>query len=122
MRLQHLRGRKTADLIMRKGRTWKGKVMIVRWLPGPPRSARSAKEGAVLSGLFVGTVASTKLSKSAVVRNRMRRRCREALRTEALAREHIPTTQLLLCPRSASLRSPFPALQEDVRAFFSTLR
>lgn len=122
MRLQHLHGRKTAGLVLRRGRTWKGRAMVIRWIPGSPRVARKAKGGPSPSGFFVGTFASTKLSKKAVERNRMRRRCREALRRIVHEREDLPAVQLLLCPRSASLRSPFPVLQEDVRAFLSTLR
>jgi len=72
--------------------------------------------------MYVGMVASTKLHKSAVKRNRMRRRCREALRT--VVREHadLPTCQLLICPRSSSLDAPYAVLEEDVRAFLSVLR
>lgn len=116
MRLLHLRGRKTNDSVLRKGRTWKGKTMTVRWVPGAPRNA------AVREGVFVGTFASTKLSKKAVERNRMRRRCREALRLAMAQRGAFPTGQLLLCPRPASLRSPFADLQADVHSFLSTIQ
>jgi ribonuclease P protein component len=91
---------------------------MVRWLPGAPRT-----EDATHPILFAGTLASTKLDKSAVRRNRMRRRSREALRT-VLRDEKMPLTlsaQLLLLPRSSSLNTPFPELQADIRAFLRTL-
>ncbi len=99
-------------------------MMVMRWLPGLPAEARRrAKVGPALKpGLYVGTFASTKLSKKAVERNRMRRRCREALRTIVRELPNPPTAQLLLCPRAASLRAPFPALQDEVRQFLSILR
>lgn len=117
MKLSRLQGRKVNDLVLRKGRVWKGRMLAVHWLPGSPR--RSGKIEA--PGLYVGTLASTKLHKSAVVRNRMRRRVREALRT--IVREHpvLPSAQLLLRPRSASLSAPFEDIRADVRAFLTLL-
>ena len=81
MRLLRLRGRKVCDRVLRNGNAWKGRHMIIRWLPGHPRHP-AAKHGS--EAIYVGTLASTKLDKSAVRRNRMRRRCREALRTVIL--------------------------------------
>ena len=115
MHLLHLRGRKTSDLVLRRGRVWKGKTMIIRTLPGSPRNHPSR------AGLYVGTFAPTSLSKKAVIRNRMRRRCREALRIAVRERPVLPTTQLLVCPRAASLHEPFTTLQADVQLFLSTL-
>ncbi len=115
MLLLRLQGRKICDHLQRKGRVWKGKHMTIRSLPGHPRRAGADRSDAV----YVGTVASAKLDKSAVKRNRMRRRCREALRL--LLREtdaRIPAIQLLLAPRSSSLWAPFPELQDDLRSFF----
>lgn len=90
--------------------------MTIRWLSGPPRTAPSGA-----CGLFVGTFASTKLHKSAVKRNRMRRRCREALRICVRGEEKLPTVQLLLAPRSPSLACDFADLVSDVRVFLSSL-
>lgn len=94
--------------------------MIIRWLPASAMRATAGKPGQ--PGLYVGTLASTKLSKKAVERNRMRRRCREALRTIVREQGSLPSAQLLLCPRSASLRSPFAAIQGDITAFLSVFR
>ena len=116
MQLLRLRGRKICDHVLRKGRVWKGKHITVRSLPGHPRHPAARRDVPVV---YVGTIASTKLDKSAVKRNRMRRRCREALRL--LLREtdlQIQSIQLLLAPRSSSLWAPFPELQDDLRAFF----
>lgn len=92
--------------------------MVIRWLPGhPPHPAANAARPAVYAGMLT----SAKLSKRAVERNRMRRRCREALRIALRDRDSAPTLQLLLSPRSASLRAPYADIQADVAAFLSTL-
>ncbi len=93
--------------------------MSARLLLGHPRhpSARP-----VAPAIYVGTFASAKLDKSAVRRNRMRRRCREALRTELLSTTlSLPPVQLLLCPRSSSLDSPFAALHADIQRLLTFL-
>ena len=116
MKLSRLRGRKICDYVLRKGQAWKGKTMTIRFLMGPPPhpsvdpSARA---------IYVGTLASTRLDKSAVKRNRMRRRCREALRTVLREYQNLPTTQLLLVPHSSSLSAPFADIQNDIRSFLS---
>ena len=116
MKLSRLRGRKVCDRVMRNGTVWKGKTMLIRWLPGTPRTLpRDAQ------GIFVGTFASSKLHKSAVKRNRMRRRCREALRTIVRERNKLPAVQLLLSPRSPSLTCDFHDIAQDVHAFLSIL-
>ena len=118
MQLRRLSGRKTNDFLLRKGRLWKGKTMLIRWLPSAPRRPDidpNAKE------LYLGTFASAKLHKSAVKRNRMRRRIREAWRIYVKELDHLPTAQLLVSPRIASLEAPFEDIQSDVRAFLSLL-
>jgi len=115
MKLQRLRGRKTSELLRRKGSVWKGSTMTVRWLPGAPRSHPDAE------GLLVGSFASTKLHKSAVKRNRMRRRIREAFRKSVREREKLPTLQLLLSPTSRSLTCDNDDIVTDVESFLSTV-
>jgi RNase P protein component len=53
----------------------------------------------------------------------MRRRCREAFRivVRELGEPSALSLQLLLIPRSSSLKCPFPEIQEDVRNFLSTI-
>lgn len=117
MNLSRLRGRKITAYVQRKGRVWKGKTLVIRWLPGhPPHPAANPSRAAV----YVGTLASAKLDKSAVNRNRMRRRCREALRIAMRERPSFPSVQLLLSPRSASLKAPYADIQADIAAFLST--
>lgn len=126
MQFLRLRGRKICDRVIRLGYVWKGKTMIIRWLPGvPPREPRDS------STLYLGTLASTHLHKSAVKRNRMRRRCKEAFRlilkahTQGTAGISAPlsgTFQLLVSPRSSSLSLPFDDIQQDVSRFLSSLR
>ena len=116
MKLKRLQGRKTSEFVLRRGNVWRGKTLNVHWLPGPPK-----REGPGSGGLFVGTIASAKLHKSAVTRNRMRRRVREALRVIAQETAEIPTAQLLLAPRSASLDAPFEDIRKDVLTFLTLL-
>ncbi|UPA22731.1 ribonuclease P protein component [Candidatus Peribacteria bacterium] len=114
MKLLHIRSRKACDVIMRKGSVWKGKTMIVRWLPGAPK-----KEGPQPAGLYLGTYASAKLDKSAVKRNRMRRRCREAFRRLVKNQDDLVTAQLLVTPKIGTLVTPFEQIESDVRTFLS---
>ncbi|MFH0770785.1 MAG: ribonuclease P protein component [Candidatus Peregrinibacteria bacterium] len=118
MEFLRLRGRKICSRVGAQGRLFRGKVMTVRWLSGAPR--HPAADPAI-PALYVGVVASAKLDKSAVKRNRMRRRCREALR---IATKDLPgkaSIQLLIFPMSASLKCAFPEIASDVRAFLTTL-
>lgn len=121
MKLSPLRGRKVVDRVRRKGRKWRGKHMGITLIAGRPPLAKH-------DGLYAGTSASTKLNKSAVKRNKMRRRCREALRTtlkDTTKNQKLTTknlsVQLLIQPRSSSLSCDFDELLADAEAFFSTL-
>jgi ribonuclease P protein component len=118
MQLSRLRGRKVNDVVQRKGNVWRGKHMTIRWLPGAPRRP---DVDPVTMALYVGTAASAKLDKSAVKRNRMRRRCREALRVSVLARSNLTTVQLLLSPRSSSLDCAFEELLADCELFLTSI-
>lgn len=120
MKLLHLRGRKINESLLRKGNIWKGKTMIARWMAGPP-FIKGQKDKPPREGLYLGTYASAKLHKSAVVRNRMRRRCREAVRVVVQEHTEIPTAQLLITPKSASLDASFAELQADVQTLLSIL-
>ncbi len=122
MQLLRLSGRKVCDKVIDKGFVWKGKTMIVRWLPGaPPRMPKDRP------ALYLGTLASTRLHKSAVKRNRMRRRCKEAFRlavknADAKNPAQKQPYQLLVSPRSSSLTCAFGDIETDVSRFLSTLR
>ncbi|TSC58890.1 MAG: hypothetical protein Greene041619_268 [Candidatus Peregrinibacteria bacterium Greene0416_19] len=120
MRLSRLRGRKICERLQRRGEIWKGRHLLVRWQTGAPRHPSVTDPSRPAA--YVGTLASARLDKSAVRRNRMRRRCREALRTVLLSIDHIPVpVQLLLIPRSSSLGASFADLQQDVRAFLARI-
>lgn len=117
MRLRTLSGRKACDRVLRQGTVWKGRCFTVRLLPGEPKNLSApARHPAV----YLGTFASTALDKSAVRRNRMRRRCREAFRLSIATLPETAAIQLLVSPRSASLDTPFPRLQEEVLLFLNT--
>ncbi len=115
MKLQRLHGRKVNDLVLRKGKVWKGNTLVVRFIMGPPKNSQKKE------GVFVGVLTSLKLNKSAVKRNKMRRRCREALRKAIKEYQDFSTVQLLLCPRSSSLTCTFSEIVKDVEEFLSSL-
>lgn len=115
----HLSGRKICDTVLRKGVVWRGKTFVARSLSGvPPHKGRPQPNE---PGIYLGTFASAKLHKSAVKRNRMRRRCREAIRLALKNIENPPSFQLLVTPRIASLDAPFDDIQIDVAHFLSQL-
>ncbi|HLD71100.1 MAG TPA: ribonuclease P protein component [Candidatus Peribacteraceae bacterium] len=117
MKLSRLRGRKIVDQVLRKGNVWKGRHMSIRFVFGAPRHPAAN----VTKGVYMGTLVSAKLDKSAVKRNRMRRRVREALRTTILSSPERPPVQLLILPRSSTLSCTFPELLKDITGFLSVL-
>ncbi len=76
MQLYRLSGRKVCERVKQKGFLWKGEHFQARMLRGLSRTMPESSP----AGLYIGVLTSTKLHKSAVKRNRMRRRCREAMR------------------------------------------
>ncbi|MBT5237386.1 hypothetical protein HOL63_03375 [Candidatus Peregrinibacteria bacterium] len=117
MKLSRLSGRKVNDSLRRKGNVWKGKTMTIRWLPVAPRNPNIDPES---PGLYTGTAASIKLHKSAVKRNRMRRRCREALRIHIKDMTKLPTMQLLITPKIASLTCDYQEIKNDIETFLTS--
>jgi ribonuclease P protein component len=113
MHLLRLSGRKVCERVKMKGRLWKGVHVHARLIVGAPRGKPA--------GLYVGSVTSAKLHKSAVTRNRMRRRCREALRIAYKGAQDARSVQLLLLPRSSSLNADFDAILRDAHALLSSL-
>lgn len=116
MKLSRLSGRKVNDFLRRKGNVWKGSTMTIRWLPSAPRNPNINPEA---KAIYVGTAASIKLHKSAVQRNRMRRRCREALRVHVKDMDKVSTIQLLITPKIASLTCDYSDIQRDIASFLS---
>ncbi len=92
--------------------------MTIFWLPTAPWHPAVDPQA---KAVYVGTFAPTGLSKKAVERNRMRRRCREALRLHLQKSGGMGPLQLLLSPRSPSLTCGFGDIEADVRQFFSSL-
>ena len=117
MELRRLSGRKVCERVKTKGMLWKGKHVQARIMRGQPRTVAQDTPPA----LYVGVVTSAKLDKSAVRRNRMRRRCREALRLEVSESPKAVSAQLILLPRSSSLTAPFGELLMDARRLLSSL-
>ena len=117
MQLYRLSGRKVCERVKQKGFLWKGKHFQARMLRG---LSRTLTETAPI-GLYIGVLTSAKLHKSAVKRNRMRRRCREALRITVQKIPKLPAVQLLLLPRSSSLSAPFDELVADAGHLIASL-
>jgi ribonuclease P protein component len=118
MKPSRLSGRKVNDYLRRKGNVWKGGTMTIKWLRGAPKNPNVDPQK---MAIYLGSAASLKLHKSAVKRNRMRRRCREAFRRTLKEHKKLPTIQLLLSPRSASLDCDFDDILRDVESFLSQL-
>lgn len=93
--------------------------MLIHWLLACSKKEMMQEERHCT--FSVGTYAPAKLHRSAVKRNRMRRRCREALRLALRDMEGDISVQLLLCPRSASLQVKFAEICTDVSQFFLQL-
>jgi len=91
--------------------------MTIRWLPSAPRNPNVKPE---TMALYVGTAASIRLHKSAVKRNRMRRRCREALRIHVKDMNKVSTMQLLITPKIASLTCDYSEIRRDIASFLSS--
>ncbi len=117
MKLSRLSGRKRCERVLRKGNRWRGAHFSVHWFPGVPRNKGEAPHP---PGVYIGLTASAKLHKSAVKRNRMRRRIREAFRIH-LQEHDAPSVQLLVRPHSSSLTCAFEEIARDVSSFFSAL-
>ncbi len=118
MKLHRLSGRKVCERVKSKGMLWKGKHLCARFIAGLSRALPDKSP----IGIYVGTLTSTKLDKSAVRRNRMRRRCREALRIRMKDMKDFPAVQLLMMPRSSSLRCTFDEICVDIDHLLSHLK
>jgi ribonuclease P protein component len=108
--LKRLRGRKTNERVLKKGQVCVGKHIRAHYLFEEHVDA-----------LHVGMRTPVQLHKLAVKRNRMRRRCREALRVVIQHNQKIVPVLLLLTPKSSSLTVPFLQLQQDVELLLITL-
>ncbi len=92
-----LRRRKDFDAVFRKGRAWNNGLLVLRTLPNHLDHNRH------------GFVTSKRLG-GAVVRNRVRRRLREAVRTLSLR----PGWDLVFSAKVAAVGAPFQELNRAV--------
>ncbi len=120
--LFRLSGRKVCERVKTKGLLWKGKHVHARYVRGMPKTLKVDHP----AGFFVGLVTSAKLDALSVNRNRMRRRVREAFRLTLKDRvlhasKPFPSYQLLLLPRTSSLRADFSEIRSDMDHLVSFL-
>jgi len=92
-----LRRRKDFDSVFRRGRSWSNDLLVLRTLPNDLPHNR------------YGFVTSKKLGK-AVVRNRVRRRLREAVRVLALE----PAWDVVVSTKKKAAAADFQALRASV--------
>ena len=111
MKLSRLSGRKRNAWLLRSGNVFRGKTLMARWHKSAPRHPHIDPEA---TGIYVGTLASTKLDKSAVKRNRMRRRCREALRKAVIDWPAFGPVQIVLAPKKQSLDCSWSEIEADI--------
>lgn len=117
MKPSTLKGRKVNQRVLRQGKRWRGQTMIIHYTFGAPATAQESKESTV----YVGSFASLRLHKHAVKRNRMRRRCKEAVRLALAPVQKIATVQLLISPKPSSLDSDYSLLFKDAQSFIQFL-
>ncbi len=118
MKIARISGRKRVERVLRHGKNWRGKHLSLKFQMGPPDHPNIDPN---VEAIYIGVMTPAKLDKSAVRRNRMRRRCREAFRRH-IKEGTFPTLQLIIRPSSSSLNCRFADLTADVSTFFSTLR
>lgn len=115
MQLVRLNGRSANNRVLRKGQLWRGTYCTIRYLPGVPfnQSAELPEDT-----VFIGSYAPVALHKHAVKRNRMRRRCKEALLYTLKLHKKMPTVQLLLAPKLSSLEADYDLIKTDMNRFY----
>jgi ribonuclease P protein component len=97
-----LRGRKAFDAVFQQGRLWANELLILRAAPNGLEHNR------------YGFVVSKRLGK-AVIRNRVRRRVREGLRSLSLP----PGWDIVVSARGAAARADYHALKRAVASLLA---
>ncbi|MFN9618564.1 MAG: ribonuclease P protein component [Synechococcaceae cyanobacterium] len=100
-----LRGVKVLDRILRQGRRLHGSAMVLRLLPAHPNLLPPRDRAAPPSPWRCGVVVSGKVSRSAVVRNRLRRQLHAGLLADPPRPDQPLWLLLSLRPGSAELPS-----------------
>ena len=101
--------RRAADFAALRGATgrWQGRHFLLRWNASPQDVAR------------LGLAVSRKVSKHAVVRNRIKRTIRESFRAE---REALPPLDVLVIARASAAASANAALTGDLQLAWRALK
>ena len=108
MRLPTLKKRSDFQKIKADGRRWVGPCLVMQGMPSLGTQENSVEP------FRYGLIVSRKFSKKAVIRNRVRRRLKEALRLLISPNPETWTGSCVLIPRHAALTVPFDRLQGEV--------
>lgn len=106
-RANRLRRTTSFSRVYQHGRTAGGRLLVVRALRTRPDNPAK-----------VGIVVSTKVSKRATARNRLRRQLRAAVRPKLSALRGL---DLIIIAKTSALRQPFPALTAELTNLLSRL-
>ncbi|MBT4916981.1 ribonuclease P protein component [Candidatus Peregrinibacteria bacterium] len=95
-------GRGQIEFVLKKGESSTSKLFIIRYIGNNKEISRYA------------IVASAKLSKKAVERNRIRRQIYEAIRLIEKELTHNKSLDIVLIPKKQILKSEFEEIKEDL--------
>lgn len=95
-------GREQIEFILKKGESSTSKLFIIRYIRNNEKTSRYA------------IVASAKLSKKAVERNRVRRQIYEAIRLIEKERSIDKNLDIVLIPKKQIFKSEFEGIKEDL--------
>ena len=90
------------EFILKKGKSFTSKLFIIRYIGNNEKVSRYA------------IIASAKLSKKAVERNKVRRKIYEAIRLIEKEKESKNNLDIILIPKKQILKAEFPAIKEDL--------
>jgi len=103
-RVLRVRARREYDAVFKRGRSLSGGALLLRWIPNNLTHSR------------VGIVVSNKISKRAVVRNLIRRRTREAVRT--LMPTLAVNADIVLVARPSAVTATYAEILHEVSVLF----
>lgn len=116
----HLRRKKDFEIVFADGRMITGNLLLLKYCPIDP--ARYPKRGLTKDDLKIAFVVSVKISKNAVVRNRVRRVMREAVRLVMAEKVVEIGNYLVFIAKSGVVRCGMGDVKKDVEYLLKTAR